>query len=159
MMPLTIFPYRRSGVWVFDDARTGLKEEAFVAGADTMIDAIIAAKGIPNASTGLSLTFSDSPFPGYDAELRWLRTDPVDGNWYSSTIAGRYIEGWLCPALFLYFEAAPQRIFVQAEPLPAGVKPIWEPPPGAETRRFIGPEEFPDSSGRSSPKDKGLPGR
>lgn len=38
MKPLTISPYRRSGVWVFDDSRTGLKEEAFVSGADTMID-------------------------------------------------------------------------------------------------------------------------
>ncbi len=34
MTPLTIFPYRLSDTWVFDDLRTGLKEEAFVAGSD-----------------------------------------------------------------------------------------------------------------------------
>jgi hypothetical protein len=35
------------------------------------------------------------------------------------------MEGWLCPALGLYFHTAPARIFVEAEPLPAGVDPIW----------------------------------
>lgn len=28
MKTVTIYPYRRSGVWVFDDSRTGLKEES-----------------------------------------------------------------------------------------------------------------------------------
>lgn len=102
--------------------------------------AVLAAKGIPNASTGFSLTFSDSPFPGYDVELRWLRADPVEGNWYAATIAGKHIEGWLCPALFLYFESAPQRIFAKVEPRPAGMNPVWEPPIGVETRQFIGPQ-------------------
>ena len=27
---LTLYPYLESGTWVFDDERTGLKEEAFV---------------------------------------------------------------------------------------------------------------------------------
>jgi hypothetical protein len=36
------------------------------------------------------------------------------GNWY---FAPDYqIEGWLCPALFKYFEASPDRIFVQVKP-------------------------------------------
>ncbi len=141
MSPLTIFPYRLSDTWVFDDLRTGLKEEAFVAGADAMIDAVIRAKGIPNAAAGFSMTFSEQPFTGHDVELRWLRADPVEGNWYAATIAGRRIEGWLCPALFLYFQTAPKRIFVRAEPLPNGVNPVWEPPSGAVARRFVGPGE------------------
>ena len=33
--------------------------------------------------------------------------------------------GWLCPALFLYFAEAPKKIFAKAEPLPAGIDPIW----------------------------------
>jgi hypothetical protein len=58
---------------VFDDPRTGLKEEAFVSGADTMIDTVIAAKRIPEAADGFSLSFSNLPFSGYDVELEWLR--------------------------------------------------------------------------------------
>jgi hypothetical protein len=27
------------------------------------------------------------------------------------------MEGWLCPALFKYFEAAPKDLYVKAEPL------------------------------------------
>ena len=112
---VTIYPYRHDGLWVFDDDSTGLRQEPFVSGADTMIDAVIQAKGIPDAARGFALTFSDAPFPDYDAELRWLRSDPTEGNWYEATIGGRRIEGWLCPALLLYFEAAPRRIFVRAE--------------------------------------------
>ena len=106
-----------------------------------MIDTLIAAKGIPQAATGFSLCFSNLPFAGYDVELKWLRADPAEGNWYSAIVAGKYLEGWLCPALFLYFESAPLRIFVQAAPLPAGVDPIWNPPPGATPRQFVAPED------------------
>jgi hypothetical protein len=42
-----ISPYKHLGMWVFDDARVGLAQEPFVAGADTMIDRVVA--GIPNA--------------------------------------------------------------------------------------------------------------
>ena len=33
-----LHPYKYHGQWVFDDETTGLVREAFVAGADTMID-------------------------------------------------------------------------------------------------------------------------
>ena len=112
---LSIYTYRHDGLWVFDDDSTGLRQEPFVSGADTMIDAVIKAKEIPNAARGFALTFSDAPFPGHEVELRWLRADPVEGNWYEATIGGRRIEGWLCPALLLYFKEAPRRIFVRAE--------------------------------------------
>ena len=41
-----IFPYKYLGLWVFDDEKTGLIQEPFVAGADTLIDRALAAKGI-----------------------------------------------------------------------------------------------------------------
>jgi hypothetical protein len=47
------------------------------------------------------------------------------------------MEGWLCPALLLYFQQAPRRIFVRCDPLPAGVDPIWNPRPGETARRFV----------------------
>jgi hypothetical protein len=37
-----IAPYRHHGMWVFDDPRVGLIQEPFVAGADTMIDRVVA---------------------------------------------------------------------------------------------------------------------
>ena len=37
-----ISPYKHHGMWVFDDARVGLLQEPFVAGADTWIDRVIA---------------------------------------------------------------------------------------------------------------------
>jgi hypothetical protein len=42
-MPLTIYPYLIDPIWVFDDERTCLKEEAFVCGASEMITRITAS--------------------------------------------------------------------------------------------------------------------
>lgn len=142
---LTLYPYLLDGhCWVFDDERTGLKEEAFVLGMTEMISRVVEAKGIPQADRGFAMSFSDQPFAGHDAELDWLRPDPAGGNWYAGEVVGERMEGWLCPALLLYFQEPPRRIFVRCEPLPAGIEPIWTPPPGAMTRRFV------EAPGRSS---------
>lgn len=135
---LTLHPYLLDGsCWVFDDPRTGLKEEAFVCGMTEMISRLVESKGIPNATRGFTLTFAAEPFPGHDAELHWLRSDGHEGNWYEGTVVGQRMEGWLCPALLLYFEQAPPRIFVRCEELPDGVNPIWTPQPGETARRFV----------------------
>jgi hypothetical protein len=107
-----IAPYRHDDMWVFDDSRAGLDKEPFVSGADTMIDVLVS--GIPSAAKGFRLLFSASPFPGYAAKLQWRREE-YGGNWY---YAPDYdMEGWLCPALFKYFEKAPKEIYVKAEPM------------------------------------------
>jgi hypothetical protein len=62
-----IAPYKHHGMWVFDDPRVGLAQEPFVAGADTMIDRVVA--DIPNAAHGFTLIFSGGPFPGH--QHRW----------------------------------------------------------------------------------------
>jgi hypothetical protein len=134
---LTLYPYLKDSCWVFDDARTGLKEEAFVLGATEMITRVIASKSIPNADYGFALTFAAEPFAGYDVELRWLRADPAGGNWYEGDVVGKRMEAWLCPALLLYFHTAPIKIFVRCEALPPGIEPIWSPPPGVSGRRFV----------------------
>ena len=105
-----ISPYKYSGMWVFDDPRVGLDKEPFVAGADTMIDRVVAS--IPDADKGFTLIFSASPFPGHQHRLDWLREDPDGGNWYRSDALD--MEGWLCPALFHYFAEAPKSIYAQA---------------------------------------------
>ena len=56
-----ISPYKHHGMWVFDDARVGLLQEPFVAGADTSIDRVVA--DIPNAEKGFMLIFSRLLFP------------------------------------------------------------------------------------------------
>jgi hypothetical protein len=106
-----LMPYRYAGQWVFDDPAVGLVREPFVAGIDTMIDELV--KGIPNADQGFRLLFSASPFPGHDVRLEWRREE-YGGNWYHCPQLG--IEGWLCPALFKYFEKAPPKLYGQFQP-------------------------------------------
>ena len=99
------------GTWVSDVPRVGLDKEPFVSGADAMIDVPVA--DIPNAQKGGRLLFSATPFPGYKVKLEWRREE-YGGNWYFSP--DFKTEGWLCPALFKYFDEAPKEIYVKAEP-------------------------------------------
>lgn len=103
-----IGPYKFEDFWVFDDPSVGLRQEPFVSGADRIID--ILTEHIPDAESGFKLVFSPQPFPGYTARFEWNREE-LGGNWYSWIERG--IEGWLCPALFKYFETAPKEIYVQ----------------------------------------------
>jgi hypothetical protein len=136
MAHLIIYPYLYEGVcWVFDDQRTGLKEEAFVLGMTEIISQVVESKSIPHADKGFALSFAAEPFD-HDLELTWMSPSEVAatgkavaipglGNWYRAAVGGQEMIGWLCPALFLYFAQAPKKIYVKAEPLPAGVDPIW----------------------------------
>lgn len=105
---IAIHPYKHEGLWVFDDEKVGLVQEPFVAGADTIIDHLVA--GIPDADKGFTIVFSAMPFPGYNARFSWRREE-FGGNWYFSPDLN--LEGWLCPALFKYFEEAPRELYAQ----------------------------------------------
>ena len=74
-----IFPYRLEGVWVFDDAATGLVREPFISGADRILDVL--TECIPDASNGFKIIFSAKPFPGYTTRFIWTRAE-YEGNWY-----------------------------------------------------------------------------
>jgi hypothetical protein len=106
-----IHPYKYEGLWVFDDPHVGLVKEPFVAGADTIIDLMVA--DIPNAAAGVTILFSANPFPGAQHEFTRLREE-LSGNVYLSQEYN--LEGWLCPALFKYFESAPAKLFAQVKP-------------------------------------------
>ena len=106
-----IAPYKFNGFWVFDDPSVDLRQEPFVSGADLIMDLL--TEQIPDAEKGFKLVFSPQPFPGFTARFDWNREE-FGGNWYAW--AERGIEGWLCPALFKYFETAPKEIYVQASP-------------------------------------------
>jgi len=105
-----IFPYKYEGCWVFDDPAVGLSREPFVLGIDAMLDRLTA--NISGADNGVKIVFSPMKFPGFSVELHWRREE-TGGNWY---YCPQYdMEGWLCPALFKYFDAAPNTIYVRAE--------------------------------------------
>lgn len=108
-----IFPYLKNDVWMFDDAAVGLCEEPFVCGIPAMIDRLVAT--VQDAERGFALYFSDQAFPGF--QLKVDRAEPEQGGtWYTLTLDGATAKGWLCPALFKYFDAAPEAIYVKAEP-------------------------------------------
>ena len=110
-----ISPYKYSDMWVFDDPRVGLVQEPFVSGADTIIDRLVA--DIPNAPSGFALIFSAASFPGYQWKLAWRRAES-GGNWYYAPDLD--LEGWLCPALFRYFEQVPAELYVQVKAKASG---------------------------------------
>jgi len=109
---MIIKPYWYQGTWVFDDESIGLNKEPFVAGVPEIIDDMV--KDIPNARSGFRLIFSASPFPGYQREFTWVR-DEYDGSWYRTE--DNSMEGWLCPSFFQYFDQAPRKLYVKAEPI------------------------------------------
>lgn len=106
---MVISPYKHNGMWVFDDPSKGLDKEPFVSGVDVMIDRAVA--DIPNADEGFNMIFSAQPFPGH--QFRFDRGEEEGGGyWYSNEQMNT--SGWLCPALFKYFDEAPEHIYAQA---------------------------------------------
>src|SRR5216684_394509 len=68
----------------------------------------------PTLRTGFGFCSPRRLSPGHAAKLEWQREE-YGGNWYFSP---EYeMEGWLCPALFKYFDKAPKEIYVKAEPI------------------------------------------
>jgi len=118
---LMLEPYREDGTWLFDDPVTGLLREPFVGEVNGMLDRLSSA--IPNANQGFRLLFAIRPFDNHQVSFSWVRADPVEGNWYREDETGA--EGWLCPALFCYFPAAPPKLFVRADPKP--VRRLYTP--------------------------------
>lgn len=106
---LAIHPRKERGVWIFDDSSVALVREPFVAGMGEIIDDLVTS--IPNAESGVTVLFSAQPFPSMQLQLSRLHTEH-GGTWYQANTTGRV--GWLCPALFLYFKSAPERLYVQA---------------------------------------------
>jgi len=99
-----INPYKWKGMWVFDDESKDLDKEAFVAGADTLLDKL--------TDNGIEcvVVFSQHKFP--DAEHMVEKMGPeMDGTNYYSKELDHVL--WLCPALLKYFESPPEEIWFQ----------------------------------------------
>ena len=104
---MAVKPYKWEGMWVFDDEKTGLLREPFVAGVPEILEALLEQQGIPveEAEKGFRLIFSAISFPGHQLSARRVGEEG-DGNWYEESVSKA--RGWLCPALFRYFETAPE---------------------------------------------------
>ncbi len=111
---MVLKPYKWEGMWVFDDEKTGLVREPFVAGVPEILGALLEHQGIPvkDAKQGFRLIFSAIPFPGHQLSARRLG-DEGGGNWYEESVTKA--RGWLCPALFRYFDIAPDKLHVRVE--------------------------------------------
>jgi len=111
-----IRPYLSGSSWVFDDPSRGLRGEALVAGMPEIIGAACAAFGVVNPDKGFTVVFSKDAFPDEQFALDWVAGDRT-GNTYQLKLEGMEtpLLGWLCPALFKYFEEAPKQIHVQVK--------------------------------------------
>jgi hypothetical protein len=105
-----ISPYKSGNQWVFDDDSRGLTREAFVSGADDIIDQIVEKYEIKDARNGFILLFSAEPFPGHQTVLTWSKA-AMTGNWYHSSALD--MDGWLCSSLLKYFDSVPPKIYAQ----------------------------------------------
>ncbi len=111
---MVVKPYKWEGMWVFDDEKTGLVRETFVAGVPEILEALLVQQGIPieEAETGFRPIFSAIPFPGYQLSARPVGEEG-GGTWYEESVTKA--RGWLCPALFRYFDTAPDNLHVRVE--------------------------------------------
>lgn len=99
-----IHPYKYGTAWVFDDKTKELDKEAFVAGADTLLDILT------GNSEKCTVTFSQHKFPGASNMVKHIGPE-LDGDIYYSEELKHTL--WLCPALLKYFEKAPKEIWFQ----------------------------------------------
>jgi len=122
---MTLGVYKWRGMWVFDDPDVGLVKEPFVAGIPEIIDGMLADAKIKKPENGFVLQFSPTPFPESQREMTLLRPEG-GGNWYrcDATSKRESREGWLCPALFKYFDQAPEKLFARVETSAERFKPL-----------------------------------
>ena len=106
----TIVPYNWYGLLVFDDPEVGLEKEPFVSGVPQILYNLCSMAGIKEPKKGFKLLFSGTEFQGFQIKAERLEPDN-GGYWYR--VLGQ--EGWLCPALFKYFDEAPETLYIKVE--------------------------------------------
>jgi hypothetical protein len=102
-----INPFRKNGTWVFNDPIKNLIEEPFVSGIPEMIDSIVG-----NETNEIVIYFSKDKFPNYEYVLQHIESE-MGGNWYNFEFKDKVMKGWLCPALFKYFDKTPKEIYLK----------------------------------------------
>lgn len=115
----SLHAYFKNGLWMFDDKSRDIKEEPFVAGADTMFD-LMSGRCIDETIQECGIVFGSTPIPNYDIKVKLDRPDGFDGHYYNVVKFDKYpsVEGfefWLCPALLAFFNDAPEEIYVKVQ--------------------------------------------
>lgn len=100
----TIFPYKIQGQWVFDDDSVGLVKEAFIAGADELLDVLT------EKAEKCVVLFSQNEFPGHDVKIDLIKSNETGSDYKCDALKQNL---WLCPALFLYYPQAPRTIYIK----------------------------------------------
>ena len=108
-----IKPYKdyNGELWVFDDICVDLVKEPFVPSAGAIIDKLVEDADIKNAGKGFLLLFSAQNFDKAKKIILVDSSKEGGSNYYSEDYK---MTGWLCPALFKYFETAPKELYVLA---------------------------------------------
>ena len=99
-----IKPYLSNGVWQFDYPSKNIQHEAFVAGADTLLDKICQGK---NKCT---ILFSHIPFPGHKLSLEYVEGNVTTGTVYHCKELDQQL--WLCPTLGAFYEESPIKLYI-----------------------------------------------
>jgi hypothetical protein len=100
------------GLWVYDDASFGVKEQPFVFGADLILEKMVA--GVDEELDRVNILFSAIPFPGSEHRLEFVREE-TEGFVY--LWADHNLQGWMSPSLRNYFPDPPPKIFLQLLPI------------------------------------------
>ena len=129
-----IQPYWHEDAWVFDDVSKGLEREpldqlfegeseeikllARLAGLGLSPSINYLVKDIPNARKGFILLLSSKAFAGYQVELTQVGKQLGAFRYEISAISSKNYrrQVWLPLTLISYFEAAPESLYVKAEP-------------------------------------------
>jgi hypothetical protein len=98
---------------MFDDKAKKLFREPFVCGIPRMVELL--AADIQHPDKGFALYFSKQQFPGFRLRVDLVGEPEAGGNCYKLIVDGTGMTGWLCPALFKYFDVAPATIYAKAE--------------------------------------------
>ena len=100
------------GLWVYDDASFGVKEQPFVFGTDLILGKMVAETH--GSQDRMNVFFSAIPFPGSEHCLEFLReeTKGFVYRWQDHNL-----QGWMSPTLRNYFPDPPPKIFLQLLPI------------------------------------------
>ena len=114
MMGISVYWAEDVGLWAFDDKKHNLKKELFLQDMTNIIsDAIMTYLG--KDVDKFRIMFSANKFPGSHSELIFNREEN-DGAWYEyQKDDGEIMIGWLCPALYHYFDKTPEKIYFRVE--------------------------------------------
>ena len=100
------------GLWVYDYAKFGVREQPLVFGMDLILESMI--EQVEGVEERLNLVFSSIPFPGSEFALGFVRqeTEGFVYRWEE-----KKLQGWFSPSLRNYFPEPPPEIYLQLLPV------------------------------------------